>query len=200
MSLGAMPELAVTSSVAAGDKDSMPRATVEARTFSKAGRFLFRAGAVYWAREDFWISPGFTLEGGYHFDERWGVDLSSSLYLSTLDAAARELRERDGVLPDAQQPILRVAAGPRYAFGYGKLLLEDLAIVLHFDLSLALRAGVLLTDQALNPGGELGLALQVSSGSFLVWVELGGWLGYEERSGGALAGGPYGAGGVGLRL
>ena len=189
-----------TSTTAAGEVDPYPQAMVEVRAFEKTGRYLLRVGVVYWAREDFWISPGLTLEGGYHFDERWAVDLSSSLYLSTLDAAARELREREGVLPDAQQPILRLAVGPRYAFGYGKLLLEDLAVVLHFDVSLAVRAGALMTDQALNPGGELALAVQVSCGRFLAWFEFGGWLGYEERSAGALVGGPYGAGGVGVRL
>lgn len=199
-SLVGSPGLTGTSTAVSEHGEPAPRYAVEARAFSKASRAFVRVGGIYLAREDFWISPGLTLEGGYHFDERWGIDVSSSLYFSTLDAAARQLREQQGFLPEAQQPILRLMAGPRYAFGYGKLLVEDLGVVLHFDLSLALRAGVLVTNRSTNPGGELALAVQVGLGTFLVWLELGAGLGYEDRSTGALVGGPHGAGGFGLRL
>lgn len=199
--LGEEGGLAQTSTQAEGTLEPPPQQRVQRRRFRRGGHVFVRVGAAYLAREDFWISPGVAAEGSYHFDESWALDLSVSAYLSTLDAAARQLRVQQGLLPDTQQPILRAVIGPRWAFAYGKVLIEALGDVVHFDAALAVRLGVLGTNEAVNPGGELALAVQVwVEPMFVVWAEGGAWLGYEERSTEDFAGGPRAALGVGLRL
>lgn len=193
--------LAETSSSTSGRLEPEPTATVERRRFSKGGRVLLKVGAAYLAREDFWISPGVAAEGSYHFDETWGLDLSVTAYASTLDAAARQLRVEQGLLPDAQQPILRAVVGPRWAFAYGKVLLEALGTVVHFDAALSARLGVMVTNETVNPGGEINLAVQAwVEPAFLIWGEGGAWVGYEDRNTSVLSGGPRGVLGFGVRL
>lgn len=195
------PSLADTSTGAEGGLEPAARQTVQARLFTKAGRLHLRLGGSYLAREDFWISPGLTAELGFHFIEQLGLDLSSTLYFSTLDAAARDLRASQGLLPDAQQPILRVALGPRWSFAYGKLLIEDAGLVVHLDASLLLRLGTMVTDRGVNFGGDVALAVQAQLGErWLVWAELSGWVGYEERESSSVSAGPAGALGVGVQL
>lgn len=186
-----------------GDAEFEPKArrTVENRAFRKAGRLHLRLGGTYLAREDFWRSPGLTGEVGYQLLEVLGVDLSSTVYFSTLEAAARDLRVEQGLLPDAQQPILRLALGPRWAFAYGKILLEGTPVVLHLDASLLLRLGAMVTDRGVNFGGDLGLAVQVGfEERWLVWAEVAAWVGFEDRQSSSVAGGPMASLGVGVQL
>lgn len=195
-------ELDASTSTAAfaGPEPSAPR-TVERRLFTKQGRFHLRAGGAYWAREDFWISPGLTAELGYAPLEWLAVDLSSTVFFSELDAAARDLRVEQGLLPDAQQPILRLVIGPRWSFAYGKILIEGTETVLHLDASLVLRMGAMFTDRAVNFGGDVGLAFQVSlDEGWFAWGEIAGWIGFEERQSSSLAAGPLGSLGLGVQL
>lgn len=192
------PGLAATSTLAAAAPESAVRARVENRLFQKSERVFVRLGLTYLAREDYWLSPGLTLEGGYAFSEQWALDASASVWASTLEASAKQLREQYGLLPDAQQPIARIVVGPRFSWAYGKMLIEELGWVLHFDLSVMLRVGGMITDQTFNPGGDLGLALQVGlDRNLIVFAEVAGWLGYEERTSGALSGGPHATVGLG---
>lgn len=194
--------LARTATAAVPVPDPGPVSTVEARRFAKRGRVHLRVGAEYFGREDFWISPGVAFGVGYAPWEWLGFELAGAVYFSTLDAAAEALRRDRGLLPDAEQPHGRVELGARWAFAYGKLLVEPTErLILHFDLGLSLRAGGLVTNRTFNPGGELALSVETGIGDrWLVWAEIGGWLGYEERRSANLHFGPRGGLGVGLRL
>lgn len=175
--------------------------TVEERLFRKDGRVITRVGFSYLSRGDFYRSPGLALEATWHPSETFGVDVVSTVFLSELTATAAELRRTTGLLPDSQKPVLRLATGGRWSFAYGKVLVEALDRVVHFDASAALHAGVLFTNETVNPGADLGLALQARAHErVLVWIEASWFLSYEARTTSSLASGPLATLGIGLVL
>jgi hypothetical protein len=67
------------------------------------------------------------------------------------------VRVQTGFLPDSRRERATVAAGGRWAFGYGKLLVRGK--VIHFDPELAAHAGVHITDGSTGPLLDVGLGL-----------------------------------------
>ncbi|MBI2373273.1 MAG: hypothetical protein HYV07_04675 [Deltaproteobacteria bacterium] len=163
--------------------DGSTIARVQARAFEKEGRLIARVGASNWSRGDLRRNPGAELELSWYATEQLGVDLlSASFYFSSLDAAAEDLRKTYGALPDSQRPLVRAAAGPRVAFAYGKMLVESLESIVHFDASVALHLGVLVTDRTANFEADVELALQVLLFDGLVTaIEVGLAGSYEAR-------------------
>lgn len=190
-------EITGTSSVALPEPSVTQR--VEQRIFGKTGGVVGRAGFSYLSRGDFYNHPGISAELSYYPIEWIGVDLVTTVFFSHLNATAEALRRSTGLLPDSQKPIVRVAAGGRLAFAYGKLLIESLGTVLHFDANLALHLGALKTDTAFNPALDLGLGLQIRAYQrLLVFTDLGWMISYESRTNTNFASGPMGTLGVGL--
>lgn len=189
-----------TATAAPSLSDGTPLARVEARRFPHDGRVFVRTGFAWWSRDDLRTNPGLTAEGTWYVTETIGLDLlSTTVYFSQLAESAAVLRRQTGLLPDSQKPLVRAMTGLRWGFAYGKILLEDAGVVLHLDASLRAHAGVVITDGAVNPGGDLGLAVQVRvHDRVLVWLD-GSWLAtYEERKASALASGLQLGTGVGL--
>lgn len=176
--------------------------TVEQRLFRKDGRLIARAGFTYLSRGDFYRSPGIALDATWNASEQLGIDVvSSTLFLSHLTATAAQLRRTTGLLPDSQKPVLRLATGGRWSFAYGKVLVEALDRVVHFDASATAHAGVLFTNETVNPGGDLGLALQARAHDrVLVWIEAAWFLSYEARTSSSVASGPMATIGMGFVL
>lgn len=202
--LAAVPGLAAaqtTTSTAAEERpDGTPLARVEARRFPHDGRVFVRAGFAWWSRDDLRTNPGITAEATWYLGESFGVDLLSvTTYFSQLAASAEALRRETGLLPDSQKPLVRIMTGARWGFAYGKILLEDAGVVLHLDASVRAHLGVVVTDSAPNPGGDLGLTLQLRiHDRALVWMD-GAWLAtYESRVGTSFASGLQLGTGVGL--
>ncbi|MBK6684395.1 MAG: hypothetical protein IPG45_07965 [Deltaproteobacteria bacterium] len=190
-------EITGTSSVALPEPPVTQR--VEQRVFGKSGRVVSRAGFTYLSRGDFYNHPAISAELSYYPIEWIGVDLVASFFFSHLNATAEALRISTGLLPDSQKPIVRIAAGGRLAFAYGKLLIESMGTVLHFDANLALHLGALKTDTSFNPALDLGLVLQVRAYErLLIYSELGWMVSYESRTNTNFASGPLGTLGVGL--
>jgi hypothetical protein len=140
-----------------------------------------------------------SLDVTFHPFETLGLDLISATgFFSKLGSTAAALRTTTGLLPDSQRPYARVASGARYAFAYGKLLVESIDLVVHMDASLSAHLGVFVTDRAANPGGDLGLTLQALVGArTLIFLDARFWVGYEDRETTALAGGPMATVGAG---
>lgn len=172
---------------------------VERRHFQKSGRALVRTGFAYLSRGDLFTNPGVSLEGTWYPDEAVGVDLlSATLFFSSLNHTAEALRRSTGLLPDSQRPIARLATGARFAFAYGKLLVEELDAVIHVDLSVSAHVGTLITSAAPNLAGDLGLAIQAAIlPRAFVWAEAAWLLSYELRTSGRLASGPMASAGIG---
>lgn len=190
-----------TSSVAI-TAPSPARVRVEQRSFDKEGRIFTRALFAWWSRADLRLDPGVTGEATYYFSERFGLDLLSVTgFFSSLESTAAELRRSTGRLPDSQAPILRLMTGARYAFAYGKFLIEGPDLVVHADLGAVARAGVIITDASVNPSADLGLGLQLRLGEHGLVAAEACWLGgYEERTTTSFAGGLMLSIGVGLRI
>ncbi len=174
---------------------------LELRVFQKEGHVIVRTGFTYLARADFYTNPGVSLDVAWYPWEFLDFELSGSAFFSRLTGTAEALRKTTGLLPDSQKPIARAMGGARFAFAYGKLLIEQLETVVHADLGLSLHLGVLITDQAVNFGGDVSLGVQVVAFErLLVWLE-GGWLGsYENRSTTRFASGLETSIGIGLLL
>jgi hypothetical protein len=177
-------EITGTSSVPVGGED--PSGRLELRVFQKEGHVIVRAGFNYLARADFYTNP---------------FELSGTYYFSQLTNTAEALRKTTGLLPDSQRPIARAMGGARFAFAYGKLLIEWLGTVVHADAGLSLRLGVLITNEAVNFGGDLSLGVQVVAWDRLLIFLEGGWLAsYEKRSTSSFASGLATTVGIGILL
>jgi hypothetical protein len=180
--------------------DGTPYARVEARRFVHDGHVFVRAGFAWWSRDDLRVNPGVTVEGTWYVSETIGLDVASvTVFFSQLAAAADALRRQTGLLPDSEKPLVRAMTGARWGFAYGKWLIEDLGVVLHADAAARVHAGLVITDAAVNPGGDLGLTLQLRLGERgLLWLD-GGWLSsYEDREATSFASGLLVNAGLGL--
>src|SRR5688572_9851452 len=188
-----------TSTAPVGGED--PSGRIELRVFQKEGHVIVRAGFTYLARADFYTNPGVSLDVAWYPWEFLDFELSGSAYFAQLTNTAEALRKTTGLLPDSQKPLARAMGGARFAFAYGKLLIEALDTVVHADAGLSLHLGVFITDEAVNFGGDLLLGVQVVAFErLLIWVE-GGWLGsYERRSTSSFASGLSTSIGIGLLL
>ncbi len=176
---------------------------VERRFFEKQDHFVVKTGFSYLSRGDFYDNPGLSIDLSWYPLEFFAIDfVSSTIFFSQLNATATELRETFGLLPDSQKPYARITGGGRFAFAYGKVLIEELGAIVHLDASLGLHVGALVTDRTVNLGGDTGLAFQAAVfDRFVVWFDFSWFFSFEERSGqGTLASGPMGTVGVGLKL
>jgi hypothetical protein len=172
---------------------------VERRRFEKLDHLVTRVGFSWLSRGDLRVNPGVSADVAWYPEETLGLDLiSTTLYFSTLSETALRIRKERGLLPDSQKPVLRLMTGGRWAFAYGKLLVEDAGAVVHLDASLGAHLGLLITDQAPNPGMDLGLAVQaVIAGRWLLWADLSFLLSYESRTESSISSGPHGTLGFG---
>ncbi|MCB9646056.1 MAG: hypothetical protein H6730_05570 [Deltaproteobacteria bacterium] len=181
--------------------DPAPDHRVEHRRFVKQGRGVVRAGFSYLSRGDLYTNPGVALEGTWYPFEWLGVDLAGTVFFSRLGSTAANLRTQTGLLPDAQRLRGRAAVGGRFAFAYGKLLVEALDTVVHMDANLHLHLGVMITERTANFAGDAGLSVQVMAYErALVWADASWVMGYEDRKEGDFMGGLMGTLGVGWRL
>lgn len=194
-------EITGTSTVHVGQQTTATH-RVEHRIFQKNRSFILRAGFSYLSRGDFYTNPGIGADLSWYPTESVGIDLiSATFFISDLNTTAAALRESTGLLPDSQKPVVRIMTGVRHAFAYGKAVIEALDIVVHLDASLVAHLGILVTDEAVNPGGDLGLGFQaVAYRRFLVWLEGGWFMSYENRTATKFASGPMATVGVGLHL
>ena len=176
-------------------------ARVERRVMRKKNRFAIRTGATYLAREDFYETPGLAFELSWYPHEWFAVDVTGSAYFASLNSTAADLRRRLGLLPDSQKPLGQFMVGGRFAFAYGKFLIETLGVVMHADASVTAHAGGLVTDQTINFVGDVSLAGQVRlDDHFVVWLDIGWLLGFERRSASNFMAGPRGSAGIGVLL
>ena len=175
---------------------------VERRFFEKTERFVVKSGFSYLSRGDFYENPGISLDFSWYPLEFVAIDfVSATMFFSQLGSTATSLRETFGILPDSQKPLARITAGGRFAFAYGKVLIEEVGAVVHLDASIGLHLGALVTEDAVNFGGDIGLAFQAAVFSrFLVWLDVSWFGSHEARTSSSFSSGPIGTIGVGLVL
>lgn len=191
-------EVTGTSSAAVADPPVEYR--VERRFFEKSERFVAKAGFSYLSRGDFYENPGISLDLSWYPLEYVAIDfVSATAFFSSLGSTAAALRRDFGILPDSQKPLARVTTGGRFAFAYGKILIEEVGAVIHLDASIGLHLGALVTDEAVNFGGDVGLSFQAAIFSrVLVWLDVSWFGSFENRTSSSFSSGPLGTIGVGL--
>lgn len=131
------------------------RATVENRVGDKDARFYAHATGTWFVRNDFYDSPGYGLDAGYYFNERWGAELRVLRLHSSLSRAGKTVLQQSGLAPDLRAPDVWLSAGVRTSVGYAKILLWD-RFVTRFDPQLVAHAGVLFAEERIAPSIAIG--------------------------------------------
>ncbi|RDV39852.1 hypothetical protein DV096_04620 [Bradymonadaceae bacterium TMQ3] len=131
------------------------RATVEDRVGDKSARFYALATGTWLVRNDFYDSPGYGLDAGYYFNERWGAELRLLRLHSSLSQAGTTVLQQSGLAPDLRAPDVWLSAGVRSSVGYAKILLWD-RFVTRFDPQLVAHAGVLFAEERIAPSIAVG--------------------------------------------
>ncbi|MFW5966811.1 MAG: hypothetical protein ACOCV2_04790 [Persicimonas sp.] len=130
-------------STAAADESDRP--TVQERFASKAERAHLHLSTSAPVRDDFYRSLGFGLDFGYHFNETIGAELRWIWLRNWEVAAAEQIREDTGYVPDARPQQMFLLTNGRLSVGYGKVLLRD-SFVVHFDPQLVAGGGVAVAE------------------------------------------------------
>jgi hypothetical protein len=160
-----------------------PPLRVERRLLVKAGRWVLDGGVGWLARGDYYTSPGVALAVAYYPWESGGPELRLVRFFSHLDAAAQEVRDATGLVPDSHEPKTLLTLGWRQSFGYGKVLPFGAARVLHFDFQGVASVGLLRTDRTSTPALGLGPAFLVRMGDHAVAsLDVGVLATFEERA------------------
>ncbi len=134
------------------------RPTVQRRYApKKQSVFVHGTGTVH-IRNDFYDSYGFGADLGYYPWEELGVEARFLLLQTRLSGPAKDVQERTGLTPDARPQSMLLTLGPRYSFGYGKILALR-TFVVHFDPQLVLGAGVARAETRWLPSGLVGASL-----------------------------------------
>lgn len=158
--LVAMSIALAASSAPASAQDAAERPTVQRRFATKKGSIYLHATGTTHIRNDFYDSFGGGADLGFYPAESLGFELRALLLDTRLSNAALDVQERTGLTPDARPQSLIATIGPRWSFGYGKMLTLGRWVV-HFDPQLALHAGVARADRRLLPSAVLAGALLV---------------------------------------
>lgn len=140
----------------ASDDDARP--TIQRRFAPKKQSVYLHATGTAHIRNDFYDSYGFGADIGYYPWEELGFELRGLFLQTRLSAPARDIQERTGLTPDARPQSMLATLGPRYSFGYGKILAFR-SFVVHFDPQLAAGGGVALAETRWIPSGLVGLSL-----------------------------------------
>ncbi len=173
--------VAFSSAATAQPEPDDERPTVQRRfAVKKSSAYLHATGATH-IRNDFYDSFGVGGDIGFYPAENFGLELRV-LYLDTrLSNAAIGVREQTGLTPDARPQSLFATVGPRWSFGYGKLLTLG-RWVLHFDPQLTAQAGIAVAERRVLPSAFVGPGLLVH----LMWgiqvkIDLGASIQGEQR-------------------
>ncbi len=164
--------------------------TVEQRVMSNARTVHLSATGAWLQRFDAWSSPGVGATVTHYIGQTFALDYLSGQYFFTYETEqAAAVRVATGFVSNRERPRALIGIGARYAFAYGKLLLEAPGVVVHFVPEISLHVGGMLTHLALRPAFDAGIGLRVRAGSH---VEIS----FEYQFVGSLEGGRFIPGGM----
>lgn len=144
------------SPAAFAEDDEPTRGTLQERFAPKEGRFFFHLAGTAIIRDDFYHSPGYGLDAGYHFNEVLGAELRVHNLHSSLAHAGEQLRDEYSFVPDLRAPDAAFLAGVRASWGYGKVLTLG-RFVVHFDPQFLFHGGITLAEERIVPTVETGI-------------------------------------------
>lgn len=133
---------------------------VERRQLVKARKSILGVAGAYYARGDYFITPGLQATWSHYLDERNGIEARAGFFVPFLTPAAQQVFTDLGFVPDVPRALGGVQFGYRRSLGYGKMLVFGTAdSLVHFDLQLALHVGGVFTDRGFGPSLSAGPAL-----------------------------------------
>ncbi len=145
--------------------------SVGPREFDNAHTLHIDVGASYLDRADLLASPGLSLTVSHYLNRSFALDyLNANLLFTFEKPEAAEIRRATGYIVAREPPQALVSVGARYAFGYGKLLIEHSGAILHFVPELALHVGLMVNGGSVHPEADVSLALRVKVARY---VEVG---------------------------
>jgi len=150
--------LVATHFVAAPVRADDDRPTIQRRYAEKDDSLYLHATGATHIRNDFYNSFGAGADVGFYSSEALGFELRSLFLGTRLSRAAVDVKERTGLTPDARPQSMMFTAGPRWSFGYGKILAIN-RFVVHFDPQLTLQGGVARAERRLLPTAYTALTL-----------------------------------------
>ena len=145
-----------TTSARAFAQDERP--TVQRRYAEKDDSLYLHATGTTHIRNDFYNSFGAGADVGYYPSETLGFEVRALFLDTKLSNAAVDVKERTGLTPDARPQGMLFTAGPRWSFGYGKILAIN-RFVLHFDPQLTFQGGIARADRRILPTAYTALTL-----------------------------------------
>ncbi|MFZ4404321.1 MAG: outer membrane beta-barrel domain-containing protein [Pseudobdellovibrionaceae bacterium] len=113
---------------------------VQNRTYTKAKRFFLTAGAGVPFNDPFATGTMTSLQLGYFFNERWGVDLNITQSQFKDNDAVDQFISRYGITPDRNIYKGSKIASVTYVPLYAKMSFVDKAII-YFDMGFSLGLG-----------------------------------------------------------
>jgi hypothetical protein len=145
----------------------LPCATVEERVYDAQRTVQLSAGAVWLSRFDLQASPGVSLTLSHYLSRSFALDYLSGAAFVTFDLPqAAAIKNATGYVSDREAPRALVGIGGRYAFAYGKMLLENTETVVRFVPEIALHIGAMITTQpAVHPAFDASLGLKILLGT-----------------------------------
>jgi outer membrane beta-barrel protein len=146
---------------ARADEPAAPRVEgrVERPLIQRQGHLDLAASASYLIRDDFYRNPGVVVALGYWVREAIALEVQAGVYASYESDEARAVREQTGFVPDSLREGGTLAAGARWAFGYGKML--AFGRVIHLDPELSAHVGAHFASGTVGSLGDAGLGLGV---------------------------------------
>jgi len=161
LAVATVPELARAE--VSGPREPAPRPVadvrVQPRFVQNAGQWRVFAGVDYYERRDYYLSPGVELGVAHSLTEALALELQAHHFFSSLNSSAADVSRKYGVLPDSLAPAWLLLADVRYNLGYGKVLLEGVRRVVHFEPQAVLGVGVHVNGGQFGPSALLGLGL-----------------------------------------
>jgi hypothetical protein len=134
------------------------RPTIQRRFAPKTRLAYAHAIGIGHVRDDFYHSWGGGVDAGYFFNEWLGAELRVAYLYTVPNAAAVDLQQRIGLVPDARPQDLWLKVGARWAPAYGKFLIWD-AFVVHVDPQIAVHLGAARADTRWMPSATAALSV-----------------------------------------
>lgn len=136
---------------------------VEQRLLVKEQHLFVSGGFTWFARGDYYNSPGAVLTAAWYPKEDDALELRAAAFAAFLNETANTVFQGTGFVPDAHKPSALLMLGWRHSLTCGKVALGS--SVVHFDLQSGVHGGLLKTDRSLEPALSLsmGLLARISS-------------------------------------
>ncbi len=128
----------------------------------KTGRFNLSGGVTLFPSDVFFKTFGAQARGGYHLNEKWGIELSGILLTSSKSAELIDLEEKQSVTASNLATLKSyVGANIYFSSMYGKYALADRKIF-PFEIYQTLGAGTVATDKSSSLAFSAGLGQLLS--------------------------------------